>query len=298
MIRTLATALLLFPSICLAQFHNPWNVEVGFDIGPSNLALDDQLPSEKNYLQSPFQVPYDTSQYLFAHDYRGIWIRSQGRIDLGINFQFTHEDGYTFGLGYKTGFVPNAKPRVYNRSTGLGESYSRSLEIAFNSVQTQFGWDFFHERWNISKSHSLRLMGYVGYSWMRVNDNYTYHYVENNGSNEMEVNSEESFTWTAGGINWGFGLNYLWFPNKNRQGIGLGITARFERHYMEYQEMNRNSYILNGSDEMPSLSKKDIFYVFDGETSSNNNSSTHFEKVTSHMDNLHVGLLICYRFGR
>lgn len=281
-----------------AQFHNPWNIQVELDIGPSNLALDDQLPSEKNFLQSPFNVPYDTAQFIFAHDYRGIWIRSQGRVELGLNLQFTHEDGYTLGIGYKTGFIPNAEPRQFTRSNGLGENYNRSIEVALHSIQAQVGWDFFHERWNISKSHSLKLMGYLGYSWMSVDDYYSYHYEESNGNNTLIVDSEESFTWNARGINWGFGLEYVWFPYKSQNGLGLGASARFERHYLQYGEMNRNTYFLNGTNEMSFLSEKDKSFLFDGATSSSDNSSTHFHEITSHTDNLHIGLLVCYRFGK
>ncbi|KAB2810244.1 hypothetical protein [Phaeocystidibacter luteus] len=292
--------LFVFPHIAAfsQQYHNPWNIDVGIDVGPSSLVLNEQLPSESEFLQSPFHVPYDTSKFLFNHEYRGIWIRSQGRVDVTMNLQFSHEDGYMFGLGFRTGLVPAEEPRVYYATLSSDESASRSVELSLNSLQIQGGWDLFHERWNIPKSHLFRLNCYLGYSWMSMDDLYTYHYSETNSSGSMLVNSSESFTLKAGGVNWGCGMDYIWFPNKIKSGFGLGFTFRFDRHYLNYREMNRNTYFLNGEDQLKDLAAKERVFLFEQTDSGESKGATRFDKAISHSDNVHFGLKVLYRFGR
>lgn len=282
----------------LAQYHNPWNVDVAVSIGPSNLTIDERLPDESEFLQSPFQVPYDTSSFLFNYDYQGIWINSQGRVDYGVSLDFVHDEGFDIGLSYRRGFVPRSSPRVFVRSLSFEENYTRSIELDMNTFQIQGGWNILHERWNISNAHSLRIKAILGFAHLQVDDNYTYDYQEYVGSDSLIIESTESFTWKARGFNWGFGLEYMWYPNKIQSGLGYGVALSFDRSYLSYSEMNRTAYELNGVDQMDMLEENEVSFIFDGESNEQATSPKSFERQTSQTDNVNLRFILTYRFAR
>lgn len=282
----------------LAQYHNPWNVDVAVSIGPSNLTIDERLPDESEFLQSPFQVPYDTSSFLFNYNYHGNWINSQGRIDYGVSLDFVHDEGFDIGLNYRRGFVPRSSPRVFVQSFSFEENYSRSIELDMNTFQIYGGWNMLHERWNIPNSHCLRLKAIFGFAHLLVDDNYSYEYQEYIGSDSLIIQSNESFTWRARGFNWGFGLEYMWYPNKIQNGLGYGVALSFDRSYLNYSEMKRTAYELNGIDQMDLLEENEIYFVFDGEANDQSSSPKSFERQISQTDNVNLKFILTYRFAR